>query len=166
MGSDRCFAVAKLIKYHKDKIQEALINRDINIIDDFMQWCKYDENLSIKPYSFFTKFCALYTDIKFKNCSFPIYDSLVENILILLKKDKDQNIIKQDKLYLTQKSLKKYDCFYEVMDTIREKYSTDFRKLDVFLWREGKILLNEYQQLDELKKRIKELEKKYKTTQN
>lgn len=87
-------------------------------------------------YSFATKFCSFS-----KPELYPIYDSLVSNVLKNYKtyqSDKKLSRLFKDVDYTKVDDLKKYETFRKVIDLLIEKSNSSYKDLDHFLWFYGK----------------------------
>jgi len=123
------FSVAKNIV--KQNIDSRLSNANTDIINDIAQ-----VNINGKDkrfYSFATKYCSNHYPEKY-----PIYDSIVNRMLVYFKTQEEFAKFKQDDLrdYLTFKNIIiEFRKFYDL-----EKFS--FREIDWYLWLVGKEYFN------------------------
>jgi hypothetical protein len=99
-------------------------------------------------YSFSTKYCHHYNPVKY-----PIYDSFVEDAVykLLKKYDKENKIIKG--------SMKDYKYFKKKVDRLIEIWKLPeeykYRKVDKYLWEEGKKISKNKERAKKLKKALK-----------
>lgn len=120
--------LATNIKYLN--IDSHIRNYDISIVDRIASSYKYSNN--IYCYSFASKYCS------FHNSLYPIYDSIVDELL--------WNYKIRDNFYKFKRyDLKVYDKFIKILDEFVKFYNIttlNYKSLDKFLWQYGKEILN------------------------
>ncbi len=154
MGAERCYSVAEHIQENRELFNKLIFNDDkeskfklINkLIPTTITYETIDKNKEVKkhiyrPYSFITKYCAIYTWGNHEECLYPIYDSLVRELLKKERKESSNPKIKSIlKEYTINEQPENYPDFYNALCEIKKYLNTDFRTLDIFMWREGKKL--------------------------
>lgn len=129
------FSVAKNII--KLNIDLRLKHNDVSLVNDIAK-VNVNGKREFNFYSFATKYCSHH-----KPEEFPIFDSYVERLLMLLKK--------QDGFYDFRKSdLKEYKKYKEILIKFRTYYKLDkfnLKEIDKYLWLLGKNIFprKEYQ---------------------
>lgn len=120
------FSVAKNII--KLNIDLRLKHNDVSLVNDIAK-VNVNGKREFNFYSFATKYCSHH-----KPEEFPIFDSYVERLLMLLKK--------QDGFYDFRKSdLKEYKKYKEILIKFRTYYKLDkfnLKEIDKYLWLLGK----------------------------
>ncbi len=107
-----------------------LLNHDLNVVNEIAE--VEVDGLDLKKrnfYSFATKYFSLHFE---KMC--PIYDSIVDDMLWLFKKE-------DDFFKFLRRDLKCYKTFYKVLFRFRKNYKLEcfnFKEIDRYLWTAGK----------------------------
>jgi len=152
MSAERCWEVVKHLYNKKEYINKYIFSDNqeerIQLVERLIPCIKYITRKGLiqqthRPYSFITKYCSIYTWVQDEqNCLYPIYNSLVREIL---KKEKHKslnpNVQSILKKYTIHTDPENYKQFYEALKELKKEFKTDFRTLDVFLWRQGQALV-------------------------
>ena len=128
-------------------IDSRLKNRDLNLVADIAK-IQLTKNKKRINYSFATKYCALHQPDKF-----PIYDSIVANVLLyLLKKNqippytlRKKNQVETDTCKNVSEfkgALHDYPYYVNVYDAFQKEYNLtklSYREVDFYIWSAFKI---------------------------
>jgi len=110
------------------KIDKKLLNEDLKIVNEIALVKMNGGNVK-NFYSFATKYCSHH-----KPTVYPIYDSYVDKMLVYFRnKDKFDNF--------SNKDLKKYEQFIDILENFRKYYKLekfDLKQIDKYLWQAGK----------------------------
>ncbi len=107
-------------------IDQRLANRDLTLVNDIA-----DNKKTKRNYSFAAKYCSFHYPE-----GYPIYDSIVDEVLRHFNQEDDFS-------YFTKDNLKDYPTFHEVLMTFIKVYGLEkfkLKEIDHYLWLVGKDL--------------------------
>ena len=170
MGADDCFALSKILHENHAKIWEAInqtqqTQQNIKLVQGIIkqqkntkqeEYTKQDEETKRVAFSFTTKYFSILSRFLTGKDVYPIFDSVVANVLDYYRYNLDNGNKKHSVSRCNSTNKKDYAEYVEIINELKPTPCT-YKHLDNYLWKMGSLVS------DEIRKRLPKKQKK-KTT--
>jgi len=158
MGADDCYALSKILHDNHAEIWNAITEKrqDIDLVQKII---KQQQDSKRVAFSFTTKYFSILSRFVVNKDIYPIYDSVVANVLdyYFCKNSKDNKKHSVSRCNSTNK--KDYAEYVEIINELKPTPCT-YKHLDNYLWTIGRLLSNEIRMvIQPNEKELKEEEK-------